>query len=188
MMALRAIVISAAASLLSAAGPTSVSFSANDTDFLNMMGNLEGPRGYGTVFDGVPALPQAQIDDMNIGEVLDYQRSIRKMGTASSAVGRYQFIYLTLQDLVEKQGISEAMIFDGEMQTFLARTLMSNCGFYDVDQQSTALGDCLAGVWAALPRVSGPGRGSSVYAGDGLNKSLVSADRVMQVLEDRFTW
>lgn len=173
---------------LSAAGPTSASFSANDTAFLNLMGNLEGPRGYGTIYDGAPALPESALDTMTIRDVLDYQRSLRAMGTASSAVGRYQFIYITLDHLVRDLGISDAMIFDGEVQTFLARRLMAECGFYDPNQAIADLGNCLASVWAALPQVSGPGRGRSVYAGDGLNAALVSPGRLEDVLADRFTW
>ena len=184
--------VAVAAMILAAGAPamadTAVSFAANDTDFLNMMGNLEGPRGFGSIYDGAPALPVGTIDAMSIRDVLSYQRSIRAMGTASSAVGRYQFIYVTLDRLVKDLGISGDIVFDGEVQTFLARRLMADCGFYDVDTPVTPLGNCLAGVWAALPRLSGPGRGQSVYAGDGLNASLVAPERLETVLSDRFTW
>lgn len=163
-------------------------FSANDTDFLNMMGNLEGPRGFGTISDFAPALPDRDIRELSIEDVLIYQRQIRTMGTQSSAVGRYQFIYKTLLDIVSKNEISMEMIFDEEMQTYLARMLMSDCGFYDVDTDIDQLGNCLAGRWAALPLLSGPGRGYSAYRGDGMNNHLIDAQAYRAVLETRFLW
>lgn len=165
-----------------------VGFGANDVDFLNMMGDVEAPDGFGDVFNGVPLLPPDSIEEMTIGEVLAYQRQIRALGTASSAVGRYQFIHVTLQRLVVELGISPDLVFDGEVQTFLARALMADCGFYEPTQASSDLADCLAWVWAALPVVTGPRRGLSAYAEDGFNRALVAPDTVVAVLESRFVW
>lgn len=163
-------------------------FGANDVDFLNMMGDVEAPEGFGDVFDGVPLLPPGRLEEMTVGEVLAYQQRIRALGTASSAVGRYQFIHQTLRRLVDEIGLSPDLVFDGEVQTFLARLLMAKCGFYEPDQDSHALADCLAGVWAALPVVTGPFRGQSAYAEDGLNRALVAPETVLAVLDSRFTW
>lgn len=175
---------------LAGAEPATVSagFGANDVDFLNMMGDLEGPDGFGDVFNGVPLLPPERLEAMTIGEVLAYQRRIRGMGTVSSAVGRYQFIYPTLLRLVTELGISDDLVFDSEVQTFLARALMAECGFYETDRDVSVLADCLAGVWAALPMVTGSHRGKSVYAEDGLNRALVAPDTVVAVLAGRFVW
>ena len=164
------------------------SFAANDVEFLNLMGNLEAPRGFGTVSDFAPALPEHPLVEMTLADVLDYQREIRAMGTISSAVGRYQFIYLTLRDLVETHGISGDLRFDGEIQTYLARFLMHQCGFYDPAMPDVQLANCLAGVWAALPLVSGPQRGHSAYADDGVNKAFVAPEIVLDVLARRFEW
>lgn len=164
------------------------SFAANDVEFLNLMGNLEGPRGFGTVSDFAPVLPVRPLTEMTMAEVLDYQRQIRAQGTISSAVGRYQFIYLTLHQLVEEHGISDSLIFDAEVQTYLARFLMHMCGFYNRDTPVLQLGNCLAGVWAALPVVSGPSRGESAYAADGINKAFVSPEILVRVLMRRFEW
>lgn len=164
------------------------SFAANDVEFLNLMGNLEGLRGFGTVSDFAPILPERPLTEMTLAEVLDYQREIREMGTISSAVGRYQFIYLTLRDLVETHGISDELRFDEEIQTYLARFLMHHCGFYDAATRDIHLANCLAGVWAALPLVSGPQRGQSAYADDRVNKAFVAPQIVLDVLGRRFTW
>jgi len=165
-----------------------VSFAANDVEFLNLMGNLEGPRGFGTVSDFAPVLPDRPLTEMTLAEVLHYQREIRALGTISSAVGRYQFIYLTLRNLVETRGISDRLVFDAEVQTYLARFLMHDCGFFDHDAPLPELGNCLAGVWAALPVVTGPRRGQSVYADDGINRALVAPEIVIEVLSRRFDW
>ncbi|MGL4413394.1 hypothetical protein [Roseinatronobacter monicus] len=53
------------------------SFAAHDVEFLNLMGNLEGPRGFGTVTDFAPALPARPLTEMTLAEVLVYQRDIR---------------------------------------------------------------------------------------------------------------
>lgn len=166
----------------------SLSFSTNDTEFLNLMGNLEGPRGFGTISDFAPALPDRPLTEMTLAEVLNYQRGIRALGTISSAVGRYQFIYLTLKNLVEKHGISENLIFDAEVQTYLARFLMHSCGFYERVTPVPGLGNCLAKVWAALPLVSGPAKGASAYAADGVNKAFTTPEIVTEVLRRRFDW
>ena len=53
--------------------------------------------------------------------MLAYQRRIRSLGTLSSAVGRCQFIHETFQHLLVEPGVSTDLVFDGEVQTFLAR-------------------------------------------------------------------
>lgn len=164
------------------------SFAANDVEFLNLMGNMEGPRGFGTISDFAPVLPDRPLTEMTIAEVLDYQRKIRAMGTVSSAVGRYQFIYLTLRELVTTHGISDSLVFDGEVQTYLARFLMYQCGFFERARPNVQLANCLAGVWAALPVVSGPERGQSAYAADGVNRALTAPETVLDVLDRRFEW
>ena len=182
------ILLAVALSMSADARDGQMSFAANDVEFLNLMGNLEGPRGFGTVSDFVPSLPERPLTEMTLAEVLDYQREIRALGTISSAVGRYQFIYLTLRDLVETHGISDELRFEEEIQTYLARFLMHDCGFYDPAMPDVQLANCLAGVWAALPLVSGPQRGQSAYADDGINKAFVAPRIVLDVLGRRFTW
>jgi hypothetical protein len=170
------------------AAEQAVSFAANDVEFLNLMGNLEGPRGFGTVSGFAPVPPPRALTDMTLDEVLRYQERIRAMGTVSSAVGRYQFIYPTLRRLVRDLGVAGNLRFDAEVQTYLARFLMHDCGFYAPETDATRLADCLAGVWAALPVVSGPGRGRSAYESDGINRALTSPEAVLSVLVRRFDW
>lgn len=165
-----------------------VSFRANDVEFLNLMGDLEAPRGFDAVSGFAPVPPPLPLTEMTLDEVLRYQASIRAMGTVSSAVGRYQFIYPTLRRLVSDLGIAGSLRFDAEVQTYLARFLMHGCGFYSRETDELRLADCLAGVWAALPRVTGPDRGLSVYHGDGINRALTTPREVLSVLARRFDW
>lgn len=171
-----------------AAAEQTVSFAANDVAFLNLMGDLEAPRGFGAVTGFAPVPPPRPLTDMTLDEVLRYQERIRAMGSASSAVGRYQFIYPTLRRLVQDLGIAGDLRFDPEVQTYLARFLMHDCGFYAPETDLLWLADCLAGVWAALPRVTGPDRGRSVYEDDGLNRALTTPEAVLAVLARRFDW
>lgn len=166
----------------------SISFAANDVTFLNLMGNLEAPDGFDAVSGFAPIPPPRPLTEMTLAEVIAYQERLRELGTLSSAVGRYQFIYLTLRDLVDRHGMSGDLVFDSEVQTYLARFLMHECGFYDPQAPLVPLANCLATVWAALPVVSGPGAGRSHYAEDGINRALTEPALVLRVLEDRFRW
>lgn len=170
------------------AADAAISFGANDVDFLNLMGNLEGPYGFDTVSGFAPVAPARPLTQMTLSEVIAYQEKIRSLGTVSSAVGRYQFIYRTLHGLVHQHGISGDLVFDGEVQTYLARFLMHDCGFYTADTPVVPLANCLATVWAALPVVSGPGAGRSYYEDDGINAALTTPATVLDVLDRRFQW
>lgn len=165
-----------------------LSFAANDVTFLNLIGNLEAPHGFDAVSGFAPMSPPRDLTAMTLAEVIAYQEQIRAAGTRSSAVGRYQFIYVTLHGLVHRHGISGDLVFDGEVQTYLARFLMHDCGFYTPDTPLVPLANCLATVWAALPVVSGPGAGRSYYDGDGLNAALTAPDLLLRVLDQRFSW
>lgn len=165
-----------------------ISFAANDVDFLNLIGTLEAPLGFDAVSGFAPLPPPEPLTAMTLTAVIAYQDRIRAAGTVSSAVGRYQFIQPTLQALVRDHGISRDLIFDAEVQTYLARFLMRDCGFYDPDTPLAPLANCLATVWAALPMVTGPTYGRSFYDGDGINAALTHPDTVLTLLAQRFQW
>lgn len=163
-------------------------FGANDAPFLNLMGQLEGPAGFSDIYTQAPFFPVNPLETLTIDDVLSYQEDIRAAGTVSSAVSRYQFIHTTLQNLIVQHNVSRDLVFDAELQTYLARRLMQDCGFYNRETPVTALGNCLAQTWAALPMLSGPNVGLSAYDGLAGNKSLVDTATVQDVLEKRFSW
>lgn len=169
-------------------GAYAQSFGANDAPFLNMVGDLEGPRGFGDIYGAAPFFPEQPLDTMTLEEVLSYQRDLRSAGTVSSAVARYQFIHTTLSGLVERLDLDTGLVFDGEVQTYLARHMMHDCGFYERSTPTPALGDCLAKIWAALPLMTGPYAGRSAYQGIAGNNALIDPASVRTVLDARFAW
>lgn len=158
----------------------------NDRPFLDLVGGLEGPDGYDDVVMSASHQPDRPITEMTIAEVLDYQRSLQIEGSASSAVGRFQFIRKTLNWLVEEHDISKDKKFDRNMQDTLARIMMVKCGFYERDAKTHAIGNCLARAWAALPVITGEKAGISYYADVGSNEALTSREEVLATLRERF--
>lgn len=159
----------------------------NDGPFLELMGRVEGPAGFNQVTLATRLQPPRPIVEMTIAEVLAFQRRIRASGAQSSAVGRFQFIYATLNDMIRSRGIDTRLPFDAITQTALARMQMEACGFYEPISVDTQVANCLARVWAALPVVTGPRAGRSHYHGTAGNRALVSPEAVMDVLARRFT-
>jgi hypothetical protein len=164
------------------------SYGANDTSFLNFVGELEANRGFSDVHRAAPFLPPQTIETMTIAQVFEYQEALRANDAIASAVGRYQFNYLTLKDVVAQLGISTDIIFDSEVQTYLARHLLQMCGFYNQDADMANLANCLAGRWAALPKVTGSDAGKSAYEGLAGNKAGTTPEMFLAVLDARFTW
>lgn len=140
-----------------------------DRPFLELIGFIEGPDGYNDITGYTKKKPVKPITEMTINEVLDFQRMLRQSGEESSAVGRYQFIYKTLLHTTDVHDIDRNKLFDRKMQDHLARIEMARCGFYEPRADISEIGDCLAGVWAALPVLTGNQRGRSRYASTGIN-------------------
>ncbi|WP_316014654.1 hypothetical protein [Roseobacter sp. HKCCA0434] len=149
---------------------------------LDFIGEHEAPLGYGQVYGGAPDKP-ANLTSMTIGEVLDWQLSIRHR-TRSTAAGRYQIIYTTLRDLVDRYGIPRETVFSPVIQDDLARKLIADCGPRPSEARLREWGTCLAGIWAALPALSGPDRGQSRYAGIAGNRALMSETAFLAALRD----
>ena len=150
------------------------------TAILDFIGNLEAPGGYDQVHAAVPAAPPERLTEMTVGEVLDWQARIRPTAV-STAAGRYQIIRPTLARLVRRYGIASGQLFDAETQDALAVRLLEECGYRRAG--AAAFANCLAGVWAALPRVSGPGAGLSAWHGTAGNRALATPAAVLDLLE-----
>jgi len=132
------------------------------------------------------------ITSMTIGDLVDMQASFTKK-YRSSASGGYQFMRATLQDLSRELGLRGTQIFDPNLQDRLAYHLLKRRGYeaYMAGKLSrTEFGKRLAQEWASFPVLAATqggtrhvGRGQSYYAGDGLNKALVSPERIEAVLD-----
>lgn len=157
-----------------------------DGPFLRLLGQIEGPEGYVTVTRSTRLTPPRPLTQMTISEVLAFQRKIRASGASSSALGRYQFVYKTLDYVVKNKEIDPELPFDRYTQDALARLEMRRCGFYDPIVSDLRVANCLAAVWAALPLVSGPRAGQSRYKGVAGNRALIDKDEFMATMRLRF--
>lgn len=147
---------------------------------LDMIGNIESAKGYNYEFGNKPI----DLPNMTLAEVLDHQQNRRKEGSPSSAVGRYQFIHKTLNDIVSKN--PKDFPLDTKMtpdvQDALANLLLTRRGVKKYESGELDDHDFakqLSMEWASLPD---PDTGSSYYDKDGLNKSLVGVEDVYQAI------
>ncbi len=159
---------------------------------LDFIGGIEAPRGYDVIYGNNQDKLPAPITRMTLGELIDAQASFTKR-FKSSASGRYQFMRATLQDLSRELGLRGTQVFDANLQDRLAFHLLKRRGYEDYMSgkiSRTEFGRRLAQEWASLPVLAATKgahrdleRGQSYYAGDALNKSLVSPEKVETVLD-----
>lgn len=159
---------------------------------LEFIGDTEAPKGYDTVYGNNQGKLRTRLTNMTLAEVQKAQPTwTRQFG--SSASGRYQFMYETLGGLITELRLRLTQKLDSGLQDRLAFHLLRRRG-YDAFVFGritlTEFAKRLAQEWASLPVLAGTKggsrnvkRGQSYYAGDGLNKALVSADKVEAVLE-----
>jgi muramidase (phage lysozyme) len=147
---------------------------------LKMIGDVESAKGYDFEFGNRP-LP---LSDMTLHEVLRHQEKRRGEGAKSSAVGRYQFIYETLGDIVRRnpKDFPTDAKFTPELQDKAATLLMERRGLSkytsgDMDEKTFAKN--LSMEWASLPD---PDTGRSYYDGDGTNRALTTSKEMTGIL------
>lgn len=156
-------------------------------NMLNVIASGEANNGYDSVYGGAKVAPPQPISTMTVGQVQAYQQQMAAAGSASTAVGRYQFIGGTLGDLVNQGVLSPSQPFDATAQDTAAVALMQRRGLAQYQAgtiSADAFANNLAHEWASLPLVSGPTQGQSAYAGDGLNAARVSVPTVMSAISN----
>ena len=158
-----------------AAGPQS------DTALLAFIRHYESGGAYDRYHTDIRQTPPKPLTRMTVGEVMAWQASLRNV--ISTASGGYQIIKVTLARMVRTHRIDRAALFDATMQDRLARLLIAECQDDRRKGGNIGFANCLAGIWAALPLVSGPARGRSAYHGIAGNKAQTTPARVMAVLE-----
>lgn len=143
--------------------------------------HYEAPKGYNDYYGGIPRskAPPRPLTQMSVGEVMAWQAGLK--GVKSTAAGGYQFIRETLADTVRDYKINPAKRFDAAMQDHLARLLIRDCAGAH-KRGDIAFANCLAGIWAALPLVSGKNTGKSVYRGIAGNKARVGVGPYLAVI------
>lgn len=130
---------------------------------------------------------------MNYGDIVDEQRKWSK-NHGSSAAGAYQFMRATLIGLAKEiHSLKGTDIFTPDLQDRLGYHLLKRRGYQEFVTGDITLVDFarrLAMEWASFPVLAEckgshrmVKRGQSFYAGDGLNKALVSPEKVEEVLK-----
>ncbi len=122
---------------------------------------------------------------MTVDEVIAAQRTWSRHH-GSSAAGAPQFIRKTLMGLKDEFGLRGSQVFDSDLQDRLAYHQFING---EIDR--TEFGRRLSGEWASFPVLADTRgahryirRGQSYFAGDSLNKPLVSPEKVEAVLDE----
>lgn len=159
---------------------------------LDAIGAIEAPKGYGTIYGNNQDKLAKPLTSMTYGDIVEAQASWTKR-FKSSAAGRYQFMRATLIGIAQEiPSLRGDLIFNKDLQDRLGYYLLLRRGyekFIAGDMSIAAFGKALAQEWASFP-VLAPcqgahralRRGQSYYAGDGLNKALVKAERVEAIL------
>ena len=122
-----------------------------------------------------------QFTSMTVGDVLAWQEEFVSKGNPSSAVGRYQFIDSTLRGLVQELKIDEEETFTPALQDTLAVALLERRGVREYaagNMSKEEFAHNLSKEWAALPKVIGENPEQSYYAGDGMNRALLSVGEI----------
>lgn len=120
---------------------------------------------------------------MTIAEVLHWQKDYVDSGSPSNAVGRYQIIQPTLESLVDEMNLDTKDTFDEPTQDAMAIHLMKRRGaeaYIHKSLPAENFAHNLSKEWAALPKVIGDSPEASYYDGDGLNKSRVSSQAILE--------
>jgi hypothetical protein len=141
---------------------------------LDFIAKYESRGDYNIVWGGIAQKHRpGPLVKMTVGQVLNWQDSIDPL-YMSEAAGRYQIMEDTLRELVSQGYADKLDLYDEGTQDRLAIALLKRRGLDSyLAGRITAekFANFIAREWASMPVVSGPNKGRSYYAGDGLNKS-----------------
>ena len=150
----------------------------NVSSLLNLIGRVESNGNYNVSWGG----KVANFTNMSVNQVLEWQRQFVNGGSPSSAVGKYQIIRKTLMGLKSRMGLNGNERFTPQLQDQMALELLKQRGlqsYLSGSLSESAFMLRIAQEWASFPRDAS---GRSYYAGDGLNKALVSPNTVVATL------
>lgn len=153
---------------------------------LSFIRDAETSRGYEDWSGFSKIAPPRPVSQMTVGEIRNWQERNRRAGAQSTAIGGYQIIYDTFNATTRALGISDDTVFSPEVQDQYGMHLLRGRGYdkWAEGRMSDAqFMDNLAGEWAALPMATGPKRGRSRYAGDGLNAHTRGLDDINHILK-----
>lgn len=152
-----------------------------------------GPESYRTIFGHNQGKLAKPITEMTLAEIQAAQGSWTKR-FGSSATGGYQFMKKTLAGLIQELGLSASQKLDEDLQDRLGFHLLKRRGYNDFAAgriDTIEFAKRLAMEWASFPVLAYTKgahlqikRGQSYYAGDGLNKALVSPEQIEALLKE----
>ena len=159
---------------------------------LDLIAEKEAPAGYGTLYNNKQSKLPTPLTQMTLSEVITAGPGWNAQ-YGSSACGRYQFMNATLKSLKLSEGLDGSEPFSSALQDRLGYALLDQRGYegFVIGRVSrTAFGLALAEEWASFPVLEvckgahrEVQRGETFYAGDGLNKALISPEQVEAALD-----
>lgn len=165
----------------SGAGVSGSAVAPGMSSILNLIGRGESQGNYNKLVYGKKGFntpDTADLTNMTIAQVQEYQKGMIARGHASTAVGKYQMIADTLSAQVKKSGLDPTKTkFDQKTQDLLASQLVMQAGFGTKDP--TTVMKNLAGTWASMPQ-NMSGRGT--YDGFNSNRASVSPKDVLSAI------
>ncbi|MBT9384557.1 hypothetical protein KM176_11865 [Pseudooceanicola sp. CBS1P-1] len=129
-----------------------------------------GAEGYDAVVYSATRPPPKPPSRMTIAEIRHW---IAATPGQDHAIGRYQFIPSTLEELLSLLGVPPRAVFDPALQDRLADLLLMQAGYADFLEgrlPRAQFMENLAGIWAGLPTRSGRSR----YHGVGQNRAGIT--------------
>lgn len=150
---------------------------------LNFIGQAESGMNYDSVFGNHPT--PKPVTQMTLSELMSLQAVWGKK-YGSSAAGYLQFMRATLAGLIAAKKATPSAVFSRDLQDQLGLALLAQCGSAKFFAKSISLETFarkLAQEWASMPvlvATQGAHRrvaaGETYYAGDRLNRALVSPE------------
>lgn len=149
---------------------------------LDLIARAEANRGYDSFYAGARVAPTRPVSQMTIAQVQQWQNANASAGSASTAVGRYQFIRNTLNEIVAALRIQPNAIFNAALQDQMATWKLQQRGLQQflsgaINAEQFALR--LAQEWAGLPKDR---TNVSYYAGVAGNRANVAFADVLRAL------
>jgi muramidase (phage lysozyme) len=180
---------------------TPLTITDQDRQLLDLIASVESSfdtagGGYFAINSSIRRLnTNPQLVAMTIQQVIDYTTQVRDQTSGSGAAGRYQFIPITLTEVVNRGNIQRNLIFSPAMQDYLAIQRARQARKYGQWLAGTLSDEDfaieLAKEWAGLPvvrEVIRNGRrvlrGQSYYVGIQGNNTRMSPDYFLQRLAD----
>lgn len=170
-----------------------VDFEQAQSNLLDLIASMESGGDYNIVFWGATSQPTQPLTTMTVSQARQYQQLLYDTGASSTAIGKYQIIDKTMDDIIADLSLDGTELFDESMQDTMAISLMNKRGYNEYLYEHITRDDFannLAMEWASLPVVApiqGKTVGQSYYAGDGLNASHVSIEAITQALDNLFS-